>query len=111
MNVKLKDLSRVWRDDFNPSCLQIVNDEYREIINIFMYVSRDARFWRDDKEIIAYDIVDYALANRRELGTNYDYKDFNELGEKLGLKDLENYYVLYISGHNIAISKNNLLRD
>ncbi len=114
MSIKLKDLARVW-GTHTDMCLAIYDSEWRETKVIIMTIDKklESYGWvMGDKTITAYECnqEQYTLENKQVLGINWDYRDFNEIGEKLGLKDLENYYVLKITESEISLCKTNLLR-
>ena len=110
--MKLKDLARVWREyRQNGLTIDVIDSEWQLKGVLVMKISRDSCFWACDSDITYYDYDgDGKCKNKQDLGTNYDYKNFNEIGEKIGLKDLENYYVLSITEYSIQICKTNLLR-
>lgn len=111
MNIKLKDLARVWREYYHHLGITIVNNDWQVDKLLVMNINRDSTFWNCDNSITCYEYDgECNCKNKQDLGTNYDYKNFNEIGEKIGLKDLENYYVLSIRDYDITICKTNLLR-
>jgi hypothetical protein len=109
--MKLKDLARVWREYSHELGIDVIDDKWRLKGLIVMQINRNSDFWTCDNNITYYEYDGEGnCKNKQDLGTNYDYKNFNEIGEKIGLKDLENYYVLGIRDYSIQICKTNLLR-